>query len=179
MYINLLLSKLPTQSQFQQIFKELGFDGCHFIQNDDWENAPNNDNTVFIHRISPYHHQKWQYYLEIIISDRVVGNEKWLYFSIVKKIGELTSCDILCHYYDNDIINGNIHNDPYYDFAFIDNGWYLINDIEMFDDDLDESDEIKGNIIIIKPIDKEMEYFLLNKCYLKTNSKIDTPFIQP
>lgn len=55
------------------------------------------------------------------------------------------------------IKDSNIYNDPYYDFAFINNDWYLINDVEMFGDNLDE---IKESIIIIKSIDKEMIYFL-------------------
>lgn len=171
MYVNLLLSKLPNEKQFKQIFNELGFDDCFIIKDENnWLNTPNNHNIAFIYNISSYQHQKWQYYIDIGISDKVVNNEKWLYFSIAKKIGELTPCDILCHYYDNDIINGNIHNDPYFDFAFIDNGWYLIDDVEMFDDDLDETNEIKGDIIIFKSIDREMEYFLASGDYYLHNN---------
>lgn len=162
MYVNLILSKLPNEKQFKQTFKGLGFDDCFIIKDEnDWLNVPKNDNIACIYNTSPYRHKKWQYYIDIGISDKVVNNEKWLYFSIAKKIGELTPCDILCNYYDNDIINGNIHNDPYYDFAFIDNGWYLIDDVDLFyDNDLQEEDESKGDIIIVKSIDKEMAYFL-------------------
>lgn len=162
MLINLTLSALPSKPQFQQIFKELGFDDCFIIKDDDdWLNAPNNDNIAFVYNISPYRHKKWQYYIDISISDKVVNDEKWLYFTIAKKIGELTPCDILCHYYDNDIINDNIHNDPYYDFAFIDNGWYLIDDVDLFyDDNLEEVEKNKRDIIIVKSIEKEMKYFL-------------------
>lgn len=80
------------------------------------------------------------------------------------------------------IKDSNIYNDPYYDFAFINNDWYLINDVEMFGDNLDE---IKESIIIIKSIDKEIIYFFEKKhneksiIFLITRSINNPPFLVP
>ncbi|WFF39125.1 hypothetical protein LU290_02535 [Moraxella nasibovis] len=174
MNIDLILSKIPSQNQLSQIFKNFGFKTCVFLQENDWESLENDSSEIIVN-FSKILDKKWLCHLDIFI-DKHIENEKLFYFQISKQIALIIPCDVICCYYDNEIINSPISNNPFYDFAYIDNHWYLIDDANA---DY-ANDELKGgDIKIIKSIDKEMEYFLLNKCYLKTNSKIDTPFIQP
>lgn len=42
MQIPLILSKLPTQNQLSQIFKNVGFENCAFIQENNREGLKNN-----------------------------------------------------------------------------------------------------------------------------------------
>lgn len=162
MNIDLILSKAPSQNQLSQIFKNFGFKTCVFLQENDWESLENDSSEIIVN-FSKILDKKWLCHLDIFI-DKHIENEKLVYFTTAKQIAQIADCDVICCYYDNEIINSPISNNPFYDFAYIDNHWYLIDDANA---DY-ANDELKGkDIKIIKSIDKNMEYFLeCGKCLI-------------
>lgn len=157
MLIDLILSKLPSENQFKQVFNELGFDNFYFIQDNDWGvlSDKNTDNSIIIN-ITNTKDKKWRYFISIYINKKI-ENQKLVYFTTAKQLAQIADCNVICCYYDNEIINNPISNNPFYDFAYIDNHWYLIDDSNA---DY-ANDKLKGGEIkIIKSIDKEMAYFL-------------------
>lgn len=164
MYINLILSQTPTQHQLRQIFHQFGFRTCAFLQEYDWENLENDDNEIIVN-FSKTIDKKWQCYLDIFIHT-IIENEKLFYFKIAQQIAIMTLCDVICCYYDYEIINSPIQNNPFYDFAYINQHWYWIDDIDA---DYANARLEGGEIKIIKSIDKEMEYFLEFGNYLHHN----------
>lgn len=100
--------------------------------------------------------EKWRCYLDIFIHT-IIENEKQFYFQIAKQIAIITPCDVICCYYDNEIIGNPTSNNPFYDFAYINQHWYWIDDSNA---DYTNDELNGGDIQIIQSIDKEMEYFL-------------------
>lgn len=157
MLIDLILSKLPTKNQFKQVFNELGFDNFYFIQDNDWDvlSDKNTDNRMIIN-ITNTKYKKWHYFISIYINKKM-ENEKLVYFTTAKQLAQIADCDVICCHYDNEIINSPISNNPFCDFALINNHWYLIDDSNA---DY-ANDKLKGGEIkIIQSIDGQMEYFL-------------------
>lgn len=154
MLLNLILSKSPTQTQLQHIFNEFGFH-CLFLQ-DDYSHFSHKKYTAHILNIQTTHDKYWQYELEMMINQEDI-DEKWLYYSIAEKIAKITLCDVICCYYDSEIIHSDIIQNPYYDFAIIHQHWYLIDDVDA---DYANHHSTHGNIKIIKSIHKQMQYFL-------------------
>lgn len=155
MYIDLILSKTPSQKELGQIFKEFGFKTCTFLQNSHWEILENDDSEIIINFLSTID-KKWLCHLEIFVFKNI-ENEKLLYFTVAKQIAKITLCDVICCYYDGEVINSSIKDNPFYDFAYIDNHWYVIDDSNA---DY-ANDELKGgDIIIVNSIDRFMRCFL-------------------
>ncbi|MDO4441980.1 MAG: hypothetical protein Q4B81_07335 [Moraxella sp.] len=162
MNIDLILSKIPSQNQLSQIFKNFGFKTCVFLQENDWESLENDSSEIIVN-FSKILDKKWRCYLDIFINKRI-ENEKLFYFTTAKQLAQIADCNVICCYYDNEIINNPPDNNHFYDFAYTNNHWYLIDDSNA---DY-ANDELKGGEIkIIKSIDKEMEYFLEFGKYLK------------
>lgn len=162
MHINLILSKKPNQNQLSQIFKDFGFETCAFLQENNWEILENNNSQIIIN-FSKTKDKKWLCNLEIFVN-KIIESEKLFYFKITKQIAQITDCDVICCYYDNEIIGSSIKNNPFYDFAYINEHWYLIDGINTdYANARLEGEEIK----IIRCIDKEMEYFLAFGKYLR------------
>lgn len=164
MNIDLILSKIPNQKQLNHIFKEFGFKACVFLQENNWEILENDDSEIIINFLDTID-QKWLCHLEIFIFKKI-ENEKLFYFIIAKQISQIINCDVICCYFDNEIINSLISNNPFYDFSYINHHWYLIDDSNA---DYANNELKGGEIKIIKSIDEEMEYFLASGDYLHNN----------
>lgn len=164
MLIDLILSKLPTKNQFKQVFNKFSLDNFYFIQDNDWDvlSDKNTDNSMIIN-ITNTKYKKWRYFISIYINKKI-ENQKLVYFSTAKQLAQIADCDVICCYYDNEIINSSMNNNPFYDFAYINEHWYLIDDINA---DYANARLEGGEIKIIRCIDKEMEYFLAFGKYLR------------
>lgn len=164
MQIPLILSKMPIENQLSQVFKDFGFEACVFVRENDWSSVKNNSSEVVIDFFKVID-KKWQHNLLISIHKKV-ENPKIFYLKLAKHIAQMTDCDVICCCYDNNITNDPIEMNPFYDFAYINQHWYWIDDIDAdYANDRLEGGEIK----IIKSIDKEMEYFLEFGNYLHHN----------
>lgn len=74
MNIDLILSKIPSQNQLSQIFKNFGFETCVFLQNSNWEILENDDSEIIINFLSTID-KKWQHHLSIC-TNKNIENEK-------------------------------------------------------------------------------------------------------
>lgn len=162
MNLDLISSKIPTKQSLDRVFKNFGYDNYVMMTDHDWQNNASAD--VYI-QTEPLIDKKWQCHLSIFCKDFFDDkiSEKLLYFLMAKNIADINSCDVICCYFDNHIINSNTKN-PYLDFAYIDKHWYLIDDINT----AYANNRHHGDITIIRCIDQEMNYFLTHGIYWYT-----------
>lgn len=153
MILDLITNLLPSNDDFWHIFDECHLGIFVLIKNNDWQSIYNpTDNIININTTCD---KIWQYHISFYLNHTL--DNKWLYFNIAKMLGDVVPCDVTCCYYDNKIIKSPIHDNPFYDFAYIDGHWYLIDDNNA---DYANDKANDGNIIIVKSIDRQMNDFL-------------------
>lgn len=163
MQIPLILSKLPTQNQLSQIFKNFGFENCAFIQENNREGLKNNSEIeINYYKVID---KKWQHNLLIGVNKKM-ENAQLFHFKIAKQIALIADCNVVCCYYNPEIIGNPPSDNAFLDFAYINQHWYWIDDVES---DYAHAILAGGEIKILRCIDREMEYFLEFGRYLPNN----------
>lgn len=153
--INLILSKFPNPQNIQNALKHLGY--IVQIENDDWEN-PNIKQADVLFELYPSKDDvKWVCILNIYIQKNQISPaiEKWFYFDCAKNIAETLACDVVCCCTDNAVVE-NTENNPYLDFAYINQTWFLVDDMGVKYIDEPPNNSLK----IIRSIQQEMEDYL-------------------
>lgn len=159
MHINLIIGRLPSKAQLDQVFLWFGIGKCVIIENHDWQNVPQNTNAII--DISKTSDKNWQYAVDVYLPHAIKTryDEKWFYFSFAKEIAKITPCNVVCCYYDHQIsgLPDECQNDPYFDFAYIDGHWYCIDDVNA---DYANNTTTGGQMVMVKSIHEPMEHFL-------------------